>query len=359
MLVEDLGVNEPHNPTLVERGNALDELVRIRATLPTILERARRRVETGELPLLGWGFSLPRIQQISAEDAVGPWFFMGDLHNDFLAWHTLFEHVRRVPGFRLCFLGDLVDRGPHHIECFAAILEAAETYPGQILWILGNHDEGVGFDSRKAKFTSNVIPSEFSDWLNEESGDFPLEAKRPWGRLFIDVCMRLPRAVLFPDGLLATHGGVPLEDRWGMLKSIEALHHPKTLGDFTWTRAAAVPLRRGWKLDPARRLTSSAFDFGYRDLEGFVNAVRDIFPVKRVIRGHDHVEGGAERPEGYETIPVLTLNGFGFDYLSNSVATYRESLALGVQVEGDLPRVEAVPIPPGAHNLVYPALKSD
>jgi len=309
--------------------------------------------------LFGWGFSQARVQQIAQADAAWPWFFVGDLHNDFLAWHTLLERVRAEPGFRLCFLGDLVDRGPHHIECFAAMLEAACAFPGQILWILGNHDEGVAWSASAGKFTSNVIPSEFSDWLNETSDDLPPDARRAWGQLFIDVCERLPRAVLFPDGLLATHGGVPLEDRWPLLKSLEAFHHPKVLGDFTWTRAAAVPLRRGWKLDPKRRLTSSAFDFGYRDLEGFANAVREVFPVKRVVRGHDHVEGGAERPEGYEAVPVLTLNGFGFDYLSNSVAKYRSTLALGIHQEGALPRVEEVPVPLDVYRSVYPLARSE
>jgi len=336
---------------------ATDALNRIRADKAGIFQRAAAKVESGELSLIGWGLSLPRVQKLTAEHEGKPWFFIGDIHGDFLAWHRLLERVRQEKDFRLCFLGDLVDRGPLNIECFAAILEAAEKYPNQILWILGNHDEGLRFNPNpkaEKKFSSKVEPAEFVDILNtQHDGISPLQLET-WGKLFISICSRLPRAVLFSDGLLATHGGVPLQDRWGTLKTLEAFHHERALGDFTWARATNYPSKLGWKYDPEKRLTSSTFEFGYKDMDGFCKAVETIFPVKRVVRGHDHVENGFEVPANYKNIPLLTINGFGFNYLSNSVANYRPKLALGFAVPGQLPRVDEVAYLPEEHADVYP-----
>jgi len=337
---------------------AQDALKRIRAEMAAIFQRAAAKVDSGELPLIGWGLTLPRVQKMAAEHEGKLWFFIGDIHGDFLAWHWLFERVRQEKDFRLCFLGDLVDRGPLDLECFAALLEAVEKYPNQILWILGNHDEGLRFNPKaEKKFSSSVEPSEFVDSLNAEHDGITTKQLEAWGKLFISICRRLPRAVLFSDGLLATHGGVPLQDRWDTLKTLEAFHQERALGDFTWSRATNYPTKLGWKYDPEKRLTSSAFEFGYKDIDGFCKAVEQVFPVKRIVRGHDHVENGFEVPANYKNTPVLTINGFGFNYLSNSVANYRPNLALGVAVAGKLPRVEEVAYLPEEYTIVYPPIE--
>lgn len=329
------------------------ELQRLRTRLPCLLELAESNVASGQLPLIGWGLSRPRVQKLTYEGH--PWFFVGDIHGDFLAWYRLLERVRREPNFRLCFLGDMVDRGPFSLECFASILEASMAHPGQILWILGNHDEALFWNSKDEKFRAKVEPAEFADWLNEAGASMgsPEQIKR-WGKLFIEVASRLPRAVLFEDGLLATHGGVPLADCWVHLKTMEAFHNPRCLGDFTWTRATEVPKKLGWKFDPVRRVTSSTFEYGYKDLEGFAEAVVSVLPVMRVIRGHDHVESGLSRPACYKAVPLLTINGFGFHYLSNSVHQYRSSLVIGVARIGDLPEIEEITVNLDEHLGIYP-----
>lgn len=337
--------------------SAGDELRRIRAALPIILERATACAASGELPLIGWGLSKPRVQKLTSSDQ---WFFVGDIHGDFLAWHRLLAQVREHNGFRLCFLGDLVDRGPFSLECFAALLEACMNYPGQILWILGNHDEALGWNATAELFFSKVEPSEFTDFLNEPKEGFATrEQLRKWGHLFIDVATRLPRATLFEDGLLATHGGVPLGDQWDNLKTLEAFHHPRCLGDFTWTRAAEVPKKLGWKFDPARRATSSSFEYGYKDLEGFAEASLAVLPVRRVIRGHDHVENGQNCPPCYKAVPLLTINGFGFNYLNNSVNQYRSSLLLGVGQAESLPMVKELAVDNAEYLEIYPSGLAD
>ncbi len=345
----------PHKSASSDYMSAADALKRIRAEMTAIFQRAAAKVDSGELPLIGWGLSLPRVQTLASEHEGKPWFFIGDIHGDFLAWHRLFERVRQENDFRVCFLGDLVDRGPLDIECFAALLEAVEQYPNQILWILGNHDEGIRFDAKAQEpFGSSVDPAEFTDYLNANHTGIDPQVKQAWGRLFIEICRRLPRAVLYADGLLATHGGVPFRDRWPSLKTMEAFHHPRALGDFTWVRLIDWPKKNNIRYDVEKRKTSSAFELGYEDLEEFCKTVDTVFPVKRVIRGHDHVEGGFEVPASYKNIPLMTINGFGFNHINNSLEKYRPTLALGVGVPGQLPRVEEVAYSPEEHVEIYP-----
>lgn len=339
---------------------AHEELARIRREMPAIFERTARRVATGELGLIGWGLTLPRVQKLAHEHEGKPWFFIGDIHGDFLAWVRLFDRIRQEKEFRLCFLGDLVDRGPLHMECFAALMEAVEKHPNQILWILGNHDEGVGWSHNEQKFaTRGIEPAQFVDWLNNEETASRYKDIKAWGQLFTHVVARLPRAALFEDGLLATHGGVPLRDRWETLLTMEAFHHERCLGDFTWVRFVDYPPRKlGWKFPfPPNRAYSSTFQMGYLDVEEFATAVKSVFPVKRIVRGHDHVEKGSARPACFDKVPVLTINGFGFDHISDSVRSYRPKLTLGVAVRDELPKVEEVPFLPEEHALVYPDTK--
>lgn len=351
---EDESSKSPANSAPVSYVSAADALKRIQAEMAGIFQRAAKKVDSGELALIGWGLTQPRVQKLAAGHEGKPWFFVGDIHGDFLAWHCLLERMRREEDFRLCFLGDLVDRGPLPMECFAALLEAAEKYPHQILWLLGNHDQGLRWNPKEKRYSSSVEPAEFADFLNAPQDGFSPQQLEDWGKLFISICRRLPCAVLYADGLLATHGGVPLQDRWETLKTLEAFHHERCLGDFTWSRITNYPSKQGWKYDPEKRKTSSVFELGYKDLEGFCKAVECIFPVKRVVRGHDHMENGFEVPTKYQNTPVLTINGFGFHYLSNSVVNYRPKLALGAGVPGHLPRVEEVSYRPEDYAGVYP-----
>jgi len=337
----------PNPPPAPIRKTALEELCRIKSAMPGIFKKATEDLNFGTLPFLFWGAQWNPAQKVG-EHSTAKWFFIGDIHGDFFALHTLLEEISKHKDSYVCFLGDLVDRGPHGIECLARLLEFAQEHRNpkdgttpRVAWILGNHDDGIFFSpNAPKKFRSNVEPAEFVDFLNGET-DSGIQGSdlTAWGCLFIDICERLPRALLFKSGLLATHGGVPLEDRWPYLKTPEALHHKRCLGDFTWTRAAKVPTKKGWKYDPQRRVYSSSFEYGYKDLEGFCKSVESFFPVKFLVRGHDHVEGGFEIPKEYSAIPVLTLNGFGFHHLSNSFSSYRESLVYGLSENGNFPEV--------------------
>lgn len=319
-----------------------EALQRTRKKMPKVINHAAELMEAGILPLVGWGAD-QKVLVLPKEAETQKWFFIGDIHGDFLALHRLLEKIRSNEDFRICFLGDLVDRGPHNLECFALILETAIDYPDRFMWIVGNHDVALTFNREKAKFDSGVNPAEIVDLLNTPPEWIGAASAEKWGKLFIDIVRGLPRAALFPDGLLATHGGIPLEDRWAELKTLADLESPVCLGDFTWTRASNMPVKTEWQDDPAKRQRSHDFEYGYKDLEGFCKSVASFFPVKRVVRGHDHVENGWDLPKKYKNIPILTINGFGFHYLSGSYEKYAEKLVLGVYSKDQLPTQDFAP----------------
>ena len=328
------------------------EMDRVRSSMANILAKAEAEVNCGTIPLISWGIARSRIGLVTSVEAEKPWFIIGDLHGDFVAWHHLYERIQKEPNFRVLFLGDLVDRGPHSLECVAALFEAILKYPNQFLWIMGNHDEALSVDKATGNFRTSVEPAEFLEELKRPTAWATQEQLDRWGKLFINITQRLPRAVVFPDGLLATHGGVPLRDQWEQLKSTEAFHAEKCLRDFTWTRAANKP-RSLFDLD-RRRMGSSDFQYGFKDLDDFCAKCGELFnaQIKRVVRGHDHVEHGVDTPSGFVKTPLLTINGFGFNYLTNDPMNYRAKLALGLYRNGETPTIEDIALEGAAYEFL-------
>jgi hypothetical protein len=334
-------------------GNAvLLSFSKLQRRMPSLLAQVENLVERGEFPLLGWGPNKPRILTVNNSQVPGlesseDWIFIGDLHGDYYAWFRMAEILEENKNKKVCFLGDLVDRGPYSAELFAAIVEFALRYPDRLLWIVGNHDLAIQYQESKQQFISFVEPAEFLDWLNPtdgvESGDITLRHR--WGNLFIDMVSKLPRVVLFGDGILASHGGIPLKDLWldGKLDSLETMHGDQHLSDFTFNRAVNFPFKTGWKT-ASRRAVNHGLEFGYQDLSEFSQAVSSFFPFERYVRGHDHIENGFEIPERYQAVKLLTLNGFGFNHLNNSLQAYRTHLVYALGQRGQLPEIQSLEV---------------
>lgn len=325
----------------------------IRSEMNDIFNKARVKFDQGNLGLIGAREGYPRVLKLEQVNDLEKlyrkkstefkdtdnWFFIGDIHGDFLALYTILEEIKKEPNFKICFLGDLVDRGPYDAECFALLLKTIIDYPERIIWILGNHDEGIYKTNKDIfsdkvffpenlqlpikevlkhvpAFNSSVLPAEFLFWLNNDDPNVK-KSRIFCGTLFVDIAKLLPRAVLFPSGLLATHGGFPLSDMWDSLTNMEAFSNKRCLTDFTWNRAAN---KKKSLISIAERPKQASWEFGYEDLEKFCEKVKDIFPVNAVIRGHDHVKEGWENFDLYKKVPLLTLNSFGFNYYDNSLA---------------------------------------
>lgn len=287
------------------------------------------------------------------------WYFIGDIHGDFFA---LFRFVKEIlekeADWRICLLGDIMDRGMHSLECFIFILMLADQYRERIIWIAGNHDIGLSFDPEKHQFDSQVSPSEFQEFLNRE--DSMRSYRQCWGELFMQLSERLPRAVLFPNGLLATHGGIPHDDlqneietlasneeKWGRLNQADCLQ------DFTWTRIHRNPKKR-----PNRN--AKGCEFGFLNFQRFCELTKEFFPVTCMINGHEHPRTGFDPQEKYQVNPALTLRGFGFDTLLSGFDAYQRYLPELYLAKGKsegLPEIIALPYEESELRELYPDSK--
>lgn len=275
------------------------------------------------------------------------WFVIGDIHGDFYALHKLMARIASLcPDFRLLFLGDLVDRGPHAEACFLYIAKLAAALPGRVIWLAGNHDIGLCFEEARGQFSSDVAPSEFVSYLNAD-GQNRIRRKE-LGLKFIQVAEQLPRAVLFPGGLLATHGGIPLTDLQKQLPSPVStedgcawLNSKNALKDFTWTRISR------YRTKLANRY-STGCQYGYADFAAFCLVTKEFFPVTGLLTGHEHPDEGFDSHPEWSTNRALTLTGFGFGHHYGSAEAfldgYRPNLFFARLNLEAFPQITNVPV---------------
>ena len=328
--------------------SVLDALQSIRNNLPRFVNSLMPLVaDKGCMPLL---FLDGESKVVSIDDACfgtpENWFYIGDIHADFYALHTLLQHIQlSCTDFKLVFLGDLVDRGDFPVECIVLLLVWAMDHPGRVVWIAGNHDIAFARDAETGLFTSSVIPSEFVNTLNEV-GDLH-ELNVQVGEFFMALAQRLPRALLFPDGLFATHGGFPLTDLQAQAVDLTSreeymawLNSAACLQDVTWTRITRYRKRMPNRL-------SKGCSYGFLDFDAFCNLKPEWFPVKRMVTGHEHVQEGFHLFQEYLSNPALTLTGLGFDELSADefrYSNYRSCLTAGRHQRDALPAKVEVPV---------------
>jgi hypothetical protein len=196
------------------------------------------------------------------------------------------------------------------------------------------------------RFTSSVTPSDFADFLNANLTHEWIERA---GKLAVRLFARSPRALFFPDGLLAVHGGFPLADLHPKLVETGDWNDKMCLSDFVWTRAH--PKAR--KKLPNR--FSRGSQFGYQDFAAFCAVSSSMRrPVTRMVRGHDHVEERYEAYPAYRTHPVLTIVALSRRLSRESFGPYERAPAIAQYVEGALPRVHRLHIPAEMIRGFYP-----
>ena len=332
--------------------------MRIRNEIPVLLDQLKSRILTEKLDTsLRFG-ERHKVLRLT-EDEVGKmedWFFIGDIHGDFFALHCLLNYAEQTrPECRIFFLGDMVDRGDHPVECIFLLLDWGLRHPGRLAWIAGNHDIAITYNESTCEFISSVRPSEILDYFNRK--DEFQGFRRQIGKFFIQLGEGLPRALLFPDGLLATHGGIPHTDLFNEGSAcadesayLEWLNSPACLKDFTWLRIHRAP-----KKIPNRH--SSGAEYGHADFEGFCALKPGWFPVRRLITGHQHPAEGFAIYTSYKVNPAMTLIGFGFAEgrpLSAAYANYPELLHIAQGRSEDLPQILQVPVDRNELKKLYP-----
>lgn len=283
-----------------------------------------------------------------------PLWFIGDLHGDLLALESALALIAReneggLGSSRIVFLGDLFDDGGFGLETVLRVFELMRERPERICLLAGNHDEGLGHDG--TRFTTTVSPSHFSVFLNEHLAD---EWMVRLGTLVVRLVARAPRALFFPDGLLAAHAGFPLVDLHARLAATRDWNDAACLSDFVWARAHPRARR---KL-PNR--TTRGSQFGYEDFAAFCTLSAALGrPVTHMVRGHDHVDERYEIYPAYAATPVLTTVALSRRLERELFGPYGRIPTTARWVRGALPQVHRLHVPEPVVRACYPERVDD
>ncbi|WP_195909462.1 metallophosphoesterase [Rhizobium tubonense] len=287
------------------------------------------------------------------EELEVPLWFIGDLHGDLLALEAALAAIEldraKCAEPRIVFLGDLFDDEGFGLEVLLRVFELVVDAPDRICVLAGNHDEALSYDG--VRFASRVSPSDFAEFLNANLAHEWIERT---GKLAVRLFANAPRALFFPDGLLAAHGGFPLLDLHPQLAESGNWNDPPCLSDFVWTRAHPKARRK-----LPNRFTRGS-QFGYGDFAAFCSLSADLGrPVSRMVRGHDHVEDRYATFPAYRDHPLLTTVALSHRLSRESFGPYERIPTIAQFVEGALPRVYRLHIPTDVIREVYPEPQPD
>ncbi len=280
-------------------------------------------------------------------------WIVGDLHADVLALANILALAgSRTPPDRkphFLFLGDFVDRGVHDHELLLLLFRLMMDHPDRVCVVPGNHDVDLQFDESAGRFKVTIEPAEYCDLLNAALGRNTPEdrARVELAKAFIRFCAGRPRAVFLPDGTLFTHGGFPHTDAQKEIHTLADLCSSRCLDDFLWARIAETARVKR----PNRG--SRGHEFGWDTLLQFAKLAGERLglPVRRLVRGHDHVpDRWQEYPEyAANGVPVLTLNAMGRTLEGDPPRRDGKKHPLpvvGRYREDQLPEVVVVPLDP-------------
>lgn len=256
---------------------------------------------------------------------------IGDVHADLLTLANAVAHAELLAApnepAHFLFLGDFVDRGIHDHETLLLLFGLLMAHPERVCVLPGNHDIDLLFDEKANRFRVTIDPAEYCEGLNAAlARDAPDDRERvELARAFVRFCAGRPKAVFLPDGTLFAHGGFPHTDAQKDIAVLADLCRPRCRDDFLWGRIAeSARVKR-----PNRG--SRGHEFGWDTFAQFCTLAGERLdvPVRRLVRGHDHVpDRWQEYPEYADNfVPVLTLN------------------AMGRALDGDSPRRDGRPHP--------------
>jgi hypothetical protein len=288
-----------------------------------------------------------RTIQVGRLDPATPLWIIGDLHGDLLALEAalaLIDDPQENAAPNIIFLGDLFDDEGFGLELLLRVFELILAAPDRVCIVVGNHDEALAYDGNR--FASSVSPSDFADFLNANLAHEWIERA---GKLAVRLFAQAPHALFLPDGLLVSHAGFPLSDMHARLEETGDWNDPACLSDFTWTRAHPTARRK-----MPNRFTRGS-QFGYEDFGAFCDvAARLGRPVTHMVRGHDHVEERYAFYPAYKAHPILTTVALSRRLPREAFGPRERVPTIARFVEGELPQVHRLHIPPDIIDAVFP-----
>lgn len=226
----------------------------------------------------------PNIARLS-----GRTVFSGDIHGDFDSMLAAFR-VADEANANIVFLGDVVDRGSHNVECANLLLARMLLEPDRIIYTRGNHE----FRGINARFGfGNAVLERYPEAIFHQ---------------YNIVFAGLPLAVLQNGKIYGVHGGVSRHLR--TLGEIEGLEHRdmnyrEENIDLLWNDPATVS-QEGFEMNNRRGIF---WTFGRDVFDGFMQKNN----LELFIRGHNVQKPGYRYFFDNRLISIFTSGDFYTD----------------------------------------------
>lgn len=242
------------------------------------MEREERRVSYGEGERRGG---------VISTRAGGTFAIVGDVHGDLETLQTILREAERRADF-LVLLGDYIDRGPP--EGQVGVLE--ELYSLKVamgeraVLLRGNHEPGLDIVS---------FPHDFPFALRLLFGESWRELYMASVRLF----EALPHALILKEGLLALHGGPPVEPAPDPLAYLASAREEGRLLEILFNDPTEAPVRAA----PSPR--GAGYLWGAAVTEMALKTVG----ARLIVRGHEAPPQGFKFNHGRRVITLFSRLG--------------------------------------------------
>jgi diadenosine tetraphosphatase ApaH/serine/threonine PP2A family protein phosphatase len=198
----------------------------------------------------------------------GRTIFSGDIHGDIQSMLAAIQIAEKHDA-KIVFLGDIIDRGSHNVECVNLILAHIYQQPDRFFYTRGNHE----FQTVNSRWG-------FKEAVLEK---YPEEVFQLYNKLF----EKLPLAALQNNKVYGIHGGISSHAK--TLEKIEAIEHENINHrheniDLLWNDPSIEPLN-GFQDNKKRKIF---YFFGQDVFDEFM----DINGLELFIRGHNKQKAG-------------------------------------------------------------------
>lgn len=216
-----------------------------------------------------------------------PCIVVGDIHGHLLDLLRILIRYGLPTAHTYLFLGDIVDRGEFSIECIVIVLLLKILYPKNFYTIRGNHE--FEFLCTQCGFSKQIYETYGSESLLDN---------------FLEVFDEMPLAAKIGDDFLCLHGGIGPE--LFSTAQLEAMRRPihdfgsNLIDSLVWSDPSGdfdffTPSNRG-----------TGYLFGKQALSDFLFSVG----IRRLIRGHECVQEGADLKFGGQCITVFSASNY-------------------------------------------------
>lgn len=247
-------------------------------------------------------------------------YIISDLHGDYESLFKSLEYILFYDNDSIViFLGDYGDRGPSTLRVLLCILELKARFSDRIVLLKGNHEEleySSDVTQGQPSITSRANPSE--EYINaiQFIDDVYKDKEINAANKIVTVLKNLPNHVYVADGTLVTHGFVlpPLDETEYSGKPTEEQKTYLTVQDLDDVLQGNEFMNSAmrWRRFSGKDEIIFYWPSGDTSSVEHWHEFRKRTGIKRIIRGHDPVDGS----KVYENAPdVLTLSTSM--YLSN------------------------------------------